>query len=129
MIVASPLRRERVAEQVHHEISAIIQQDLSDPRKGWTTVTRVEMSPDLRYARVFVSVYGGADAKRDALRVLKHAAHFMRATLASRLRLREAPELHFVLDDSIERSQRILDLLRETDIPPAPPDEQAGRED
>jgi len=120
--VAHPLRRERVAEQLREELSGIIQQDLQDPRMGWVTVTRVEVSPDLHYAKVFVSVYGDAKTKRISLEVLGRAGAFLRGELGRRVRLRVTPELRFVLDESIEHSQRILDVLRATDIPPAEPD-------
>jgi ribosome-binding factor A len=120
------LRRERVAEQIRHELSDIIQQDLGDPRRGWTTVTRVEMSPDLRYAKVFISIYGDDQTKGLTLKILKNAGRFLRGAVGRRLRLREVPDLHFVLDESIERSQRILDILRETEIPPETKDDEPG---
>ena len=112
--MAQPLRRERVTELVHHELGDIIQREVRDPRLGWVTVTRVEMSPDLRYARVFVSVLGGDEqAHRHSLTVLERAGAFIRTELGRRIRLRMTPELQFKLDHSLEHSQRIMDLLRE----------------
>jgi ribosome-binding factor A len=121
--VASPMRRERVAEQLHHELSDILQNGVNDPRKGWVTVVRVEMSPDLTVAKAFVSIYGDERAKRESLRVLERAGHFVRAEIGRRIRLRQTPEIRFLLDESIEHSQRIQDILRDTPIPPLDGDE------
>ena len=120
--MANPLRRERVGEQIRGELSGILQQELRDPRMGWVTVTRVEMSPDLCHAQVFVSFYGAESDRQAGLRVLQHAGGFVRAELGHRIRRRQTPELHFRLDDSIEQSQRIHDLLKQTPIPPETPD-------
>lgn len=126
--MAGPVRRERVAEQMRQELSDVIQREIRDPRKGWVTVTRVEMSPDLHYAKVFVSVYGDEEAQQVTMKVLTRAASFIRGVIGRRVRLRQTPELRFFLDDSIKQSQRILDLLRETDIPPDDGDEaEAGQ--
>jgi ribosome-binding factor A len=115
--LAKQLRRERVAEQLRHELSDIIQHDMNDPRIGWVTLTRVEMSPDLCYAKVFVSVLGEEQVRSASLAVLKRAAAFLRSELGRRVRLRQVPELQFKEDHSLEHSQRIMDLLRTTDIP------------
>jgi len=116
--MASPIRRERVAEQIRDELSDIVQNDLRDPRKGWLTILRVAMSPDLNYARVYVSVLGSASEKEAALDVLQRAARFLRAELGRRVRLRQTPELRFELDESIEQGLRIQEILNETEIPP-----------
>ncbi len=117
--MAKPLRRERVAEQIRAELSEIVQHELSDPRMGWVTLTRVEMSPDLNYAKVFVSIYGPEKERAATLRVLEHAAGFIRSQLGRRVRLRQTPELQFRPDDSLEQTQRIHDILSRTPIPPA----------
>lgn len=118
--MAKPLRRERVTELVHHELSDIIQREVRDPRLGWVTVTRVEMSPDLCYAKVFVSVLGGDErAHRQSLRILERAGAFIRTELGRRIRLRQTPELHFKLDHSLEHSQRVMEILNEISAAPA----------
>ncbi len=118
--MARPLRRERVTELVHHELGDIIQREVRDPRLGWVTVTRVEMSPDLCHAKVFVSVLGGDDrAQRQSLRILERAGAFIRTELGRRIRLRQTPELHFKLDHSIEHSQRVMEILNEIGAAPA----------
>jgi len=124
--MASPLRRERVAEQVRAVLSEIVQHQLSDPRMGWVTVTRVEMSPDLCYAKIFVSIYGAERDREASLQVLQHAAGFIRGELGRRIRLRQTPELHFRSDHSIEQSQRIHDILKQTPIPPESADPEPG---
>lgn len=123
--MASPLRRERVAEEIRAELSQILQHEMRDPRMGWVTVTRVEMSPDLAHAKVFLSVYGSDADQAASLRVLERAAGYIRAELGRRIRLRQTPELHFRGDDSIEQSQRIQDLLNRTPIPPETPESEA----
>jgi len=131
--LAGPLRRERVTELVHHELSDIIQREVRDPRLGWVTVTRVEMSPDLCYAKVFVSILGGDErAHQNSLRVLERAGAFIRAELGRRIRLRQTPELHFKLDHSIEHSQRVMELLNEIKterVPEDPSGRAAGDEE
>jgi ribosome-binding factor A len=118
--LAKPLRRERVTELVHHELGDIIQREVRDPRLGWVTVTRVEMSPDLCYAKVFVSLLGGDEhAQRQSLRILERAGAFIRTELGRRVRLRQTPELHFKLDHSLEHSQRVMEILNEIRISPA----------
>ncbi len=117
--MATPMRRQRVAEQIRQELSSIIQHDIRDPRKGWVTVTRVEMSSDLCYARVFISILGDEEAQQASWAVLERAVAYMRGELGRRIRrLRQIPELQLKHDDSLEHSQRVMDILRDTPIPP-----------
>jgi ribosome-binding factor A len=112
------IRRERLQEQMVRELSDIIQNRLKDPRKGWLSVTRVELSADLRHARVYVSVLGGEEEKRQGMDLLERAKSFIRNELAGRLHVRHVPELRFRLDESIEASQRVLEILKNLEIPP-----------
>jgi ribosome-binding factor A len=127
--VAAPLRRERVAAQIRMELSDIVQHHIRDPRLGWATITRVEMSPDLCYAKVFISVYGDEQARKRTFDVLEHALGFIRRELARRVRMRQAPEIHFKPDESIEQSQRVGEILRGIEIPPAEPETGESRAD
>jgi ribosome-binding factor A len=86
--------------------------DLKDPRIGFTTVTRVDLSPDLHHARVLVSALGEPAAQQQTLDGLTSARAFVRHELSQRLRLRRAPEIVFVLDRGAEVSQKIEELLR-----------------
>ncbi|MFQ5878272.1 MAG: 30S ribosome-binding factor RbfA [Acidobacteriota bacterium] len=105
-------RRERVSDLIRDEISRLLLRELRDPRIGFATVTAAEVSPDLRSARVFVSVLGDARARADSLRALNHASGFLRRALFKNLRLRYPPSIVFVLDDSLDRGERIEGILR-----------------
>ncbi len=106
-------RTERVDELLRQEIGTILGREAKDPRIGFVTITEVETTPDLRHARVWVSVIGTPAERDAALIALQHAMHFVRRELGPRLRLRRIPELHVRLDDSIERGSRVLHLLQE----------------
>ncbi|MFQ6057893.1 MAG: 30S ribosome-binding factor RbfA [Anaerolineae bacterium] len=106
-------RQERVADLIQEEISDLLQRKVRDPRLEFVTVTAVEVSPDLRHAHVYVTLLGNQEEQQAALVGLQHAAGFLRHELGARLSLRRVPELTFALDKSIERGQRILDLLHE----------------
>lgn len=107
----SHLRAERLAALMKEEISGIIRRELKDPRIGFATVTGVEVSVDLRHVRVFVSVYGTEEEKRQTLRGLESATGFIRNEMGKRIRLRYTPEILFSLDSSIERGARVFELL------------------
>lgn len=108
-------RQERVSELVHEEISLLLQRESRDPRFALVTVTDVEVSADLRSARVFITVLGEEPEQQDALQALAHAAGYLRRELSSRLRLRRIPELTFELDQAVARGSRILELLASLD--------------
>ena len=111
-------RTARVDQLLREEISRIVAREVQDPRIGFATVTRVETSPDLRHARVWVSVIGQPEERRTTLRALARAMPFVRHELGV-LRLRRIPELHLEFDDSVERGTRVLQILDEL---------EAGRE-
>ena len=104
-------RTESVGRQIQAELSELIQRQLKDPRLGYVTLTGVRMTPDLRTAKVYVSVMGEAEARADSLKALNHAAPFLRRELGKRLRLRNTPELLFDQDETIEHGTRINELL------------------
>lgn len=116
-------RHERVAEEIAHEINAMLAGELKDPRlEGMVVVSEVRVQPDLKHARVFVSMRGTEKEQSDAIKALEHAAGFIKRELVERLQLRRLPEMHFALDHSQEYSERIERLLKEMkkDKPPAP---------
>ena len=94
-------------------MSLIIASELRDPRVGLATVTDAQMSPDLRYARVFVSVLGDEQEKQKTLAALNQAAGFVRRQLGAKLRLRHSPELTFCFDQSVEQGARMEEVLAE----------------
>jgi ribosome-binding factor A len=107
-------RIERVSSLMRHEISELLQREVKDPRLSkFVAVTEVSTSPDLRYAKVYVSCLGSEEEKKEMLQGLEAAASFLRNQLAKRLRLRRIPELSFHWDDSIERGSRLLQLMDE----------------
>jgi ribosome-binding factor A len=108
-------RSERVNELLREEISAIVQRDLKDPRLGGLiSITSVEVSPDFRHARVFVSVMGSEEQQKSTFKALHAAEGFMRHELRLRLKaLRTVPELVFKPDTSIARAAELTDLVRQ----------------
>jgi ribosome-binding factor A len=109
-------RADRVGDQVRAELADILLRKTKDPRVGFVTITRVEMSVDLKHARVLVSVLGDEDQKKQTLKGLKSASHFLRGELGKRLKIRNTPELAFILDESIERGAKMLDTLRKLKV-------------
>lgn len=110
-------RADRVAEEIRAELADIALKKLKDPRVGFVTLTRVEVSDDLKHAKVFFSVMGDEAVKKESLKGLKSAAPFIRGEIGRRLKLRYMPELMFIIDESIERGAKMLDLLRHLDDP------------
>jgi ribosome-binding factor A len=106
-------RQEQLGEVIAEELSDLIRTRMKDPRIGFATITGVEVSADLRHAKVFVSVLGSPEEQRATLQGLDHAAGFLRHELAQRLNIRYTPEIVFKLDESIERGTRILQLIQE----------------
>lgn len=106
-------RMRRVDEAVREVLGDALATDLKDPRVGFVTVTDVKTSPDLRHARVYVSVLGDADEKSVSLEGLESAHGFLQRRVADELRLKNTPELAFVLDETADRAARVDDLLDE----------------
>lgn len=105
----------RVDEAVRAVLSDAIATDLKDPRVGFITVTSVETSPDLRHARVFVSVLGSDEERQTSLTGLGSAHGFLQGKVARELRLKHTPTLDFRYDPSIDTGMRITELLDEED--------------
>lgn len=105
-------RSTQVADVIRAELSTILQRELNDPELGFLTVTEVELSPDLKFARVFVSSLDKPKERQKALAALKHAAGRIRHLLAQRGGLRYTPELEFRLDETAERAATIDRLLQ-----------------
>jgi ribosome-binding factor A len=101
----------RVNEVIREVLGAAIATELKDPRVGFVTVTDVETSPDLRAARVYVSVLGTEDERDKALEGLRSAHGFLQGKIAAELRIKRTPTLTFHYDESIERGARLSKLL------------------
>lgn len=106
-------RQEQLGEAIAHELSDLIQTRMHDPRIGFASVTTVELSADLRHAKVYISVMGTPAEQHDTMRALGHGSGFLRHELAQRLAIRYTPELHFKLDESIAHGARVVELLRQ----------------
>ena len=105
-------RPRQVADVVRAEIARLVREELRDPHIGFATITEVQMSPDLRQARVFVSVLGDAAKFQETVAALNHAAARLRGPVGRNCGLRYAPELTFVEDHTIEKGARVEELLR-----------------
>jgi ribosome-binding factor A len=106
-----PHRAERLADELGMQLSGIVA-EMGDPRIGLATVTGVHLSPDLRHARVLVSVLGEEQTQWQSVRQLQAARHYVRRRLAQELALRFTPELTFELDRGLEYTERVEELLR-----------------
>jgi ribosome-binding factor A len=108
-------RLERLGEQIREEVSQIVAYELEDERIGLATVTDARVAPDMASVRVYVSVAGGTEEQAGSLAALNHAAGYVRRLLAPRLRIKRAPTVSFALDESLQRGNRIEQLLKEND--------------
>lgn len=109
----SDLRANRVAEQMKKEIGEILTRKIKDPRVGFVTITDVEVTGDLQQAKVFISVLGDEQEKKETLLGLSKANGFIRSEIGHRIRLRKTPEITFEFDEAYEYGSRIDTLLRD----------------
>jgi ribosome-binding factor A len=108
-------RMRRVDEAMREVLSDVLTHDLKDPRVGFVTVTDVKTSPDLRHARVYVSVLGDEASVEASLEGLRSAHGYLQGRVGGELRLKNTPALQFVHDDTAVRAQRLEALLHETE--------------
>lgn len=119
----STRRQLRVAELIQQELASMIIFDLRDPRLAFVSVTRVQVSSDLRHANVYISSLDGEETRADVLAGLHNASGFLRRELGNRTKLRYVPELAFHFDDGLIQSQRMSNLLDEIAIQETPAQE------
>lgn len=114
-------RTERVNGLLQREISDLLRREVNDPRvSGVVSITEVDVSPDLRHAKVYVSVLGSDEEKVETLEGLKAASRFLHRELRSRVTMRRIPDLTFIQDRSMESGARMLSILEETSERPGP---------
>ena len=106
-------RSDRLGDLIQREICDILHRQIKDPRVGFCTVMRVDMSDDLRHAKVRVSIMGDEAKQKSTLAGLKSATGFIRREIGRRIMLRHTPEIVFVLDKSVDHSIKIAQLIRE----------------
>jgi len=123
-------RLARIDHEIQRILGILITQELKDPRLGFTTVTRAEVTDDLRFCKVHVSVIGDRHAARQTLDALENAKGFLRGELGHRIDLRYTPELLFEEDRSVERAIELARTMREDAMrrAPAPPVEESQDE-
>jgi ribosome-binding factor A len=116
--MATDRRMARVAEQIKREVSLMLMNGIKDDRvgTGLVSVTDVDVSGDLQHAKIFVSIYGTDEAKAETMAGLKSATGFVRSELGHRVRLRRTPEVIFVEDRSIERGDKVLNLISQLSV-------------
>lgn len=108
-------RIDRISEEIKKELSNLIREEIKDPRlPQFVSITAVRVTKDLRYAKVYVSVFGDEASKQGALAALEHASGFIRHEIGQRIQLRYTPEFSFKLDDSIEKGMHLSKLIEQT---------------
>ena len=105
------MRRERLAELLKREISQIFLEKVSDPRIGFVSITKVDVSPDLENAQVYVSIFGDEVKKKQTMEGLRAATGFIRGEVGQLLEMRVVPKINFVRDDSLEDASRVLGII------------------
>ena len=124
MPVRRPNRPQQLADLIRAEMSDILRLEMRDPRVELVSLTEVEVTPDLKHARIYFSRLGSEDERQETLKALRHATPFLRRLLAPRLTIRSVPEIEFRLDSSMVHAERVLRLLNELPElkqPSAPP--------
>ncbi len=121
-----PIARARLNAHLHEILVALLEREVKDPRVEGVTLTGVEVTQDLGWAKVYFSVLGGAEEQRVAAKGLSNVAGFLRRELGRRLHLRTTPQLRFEYDASLERGARIETLLREWHQEPGAPPVPGG---
>jgi ribosome-binding factor A len=106
-------RTDRIDELFRQEITSILTREIDDPKIGFATITSIETQPDLRHAKIQVSVIGSPGERREAIVAMGKAMPFVRHELGKRLRMKRIPEFHLELDETLERGTRVLHLLDE----------------
>ncbi len=115
-------RAHRVADLIRHEIAQILRKDVKDPRIGFVTLTDVEVSADLRVAKVYYTVLGDDSQRSETARGLQSAVTYIRREVGQRLRLKAVPEVRFLYDESLERGMRLQSVLEDLHHEPEEPD-------
>lgn len=105
-------RPEKLAEAIKQEMSGLLKGELKDPRIGFATITGVDVTSDLQYAKIHVSVMGSTEEQESTMYALQNAQGFIRKELGKRVRLRRVPEITFKLDESMEYGAKMMEILK-----------------
>lgn len=120
-------RPARIGDQIRAELSELLAREVKDPGIGFITITHVKVSPDLQVARAYYTLLGDKAARTSTAKALDRATPYLRRQIAGRLNLRRAPELAFQFDESLERQQRVEELLQEINAAERPSPEADAR--
>ncbi len=106
------IRSEKVSSMIKHEIGAIISRDYSSKEFGFITVTEVQMTPDLKIAKIYVSIFEKPEIRIKTLKMLENNSKNIRTTLASHIRLKYTPALQFYIDETLDRAEHINNIIK-----------------
>ncbi|MBM4168242.1 MAG: 30S ribosome-binding factor RbfA [Ignavibacteria bacterium] len=107
------IRTDKVASLVKHEVSSVLQRNFSMEEYGFITVTEVRMSPDLKIAKIYVSIFGDVTKKEGTLKMLEEQRHFIRGELGHNVRLKYTPTIQFYLDETLDHAMNIEQILHQ----------------
>ncbi len=107
----NPYRKEMVCKEIKRVTADLVQKELRDPRLGFVSVTKAEVSSDFKYAKIFFSVMGNERQQKKTMAGLRHAKGFIQKELSRAIRMRSIPEIRFELDDTIEKAFKMTQLL------------------
>ncbi|HZK12613.1 MAG TPA: 30S ribosome-binding factor RbfA [Atribacterota bacterium] len=113
-----PKRSEHLEKSLKREINNIIYRKINDPRIKFVTITRIKVSPDLKYASIFVTIFNDEAQQKKALKGLKSATKFIRVELGKELKLRFVPEIEFKIDEDLEHQYKLLKIITEVNKKP-----------
>jgi ribosome-binding factor A len=116
----SKIKQDRMNDRIRELLSELMLREVSDPRLQHITITEVKLDPELMYANIYINALGDENRQQQVMAGLERAKGFLRRELAKRVRLRNAPDLHFHWDETLERGERMNALLNELDIPGKP---------
>ena len=106
-------RQNKMRELLKEEVSEILRREIKDPRLGFFTVIDAEITSDFHHAKVFVSILGTEEERKQSMDVLKHAQHFVRQEFGKRVRMKVLPDIQFYHDETVDKGMRIFELLEE----------------
>lgn len=111
------IKQGRMSDRIHQILSQLLLREISDPRLRGITITEVQLDAELIYAKVYVSALGNESREAEVMRALRRATGFLRREVGKRIRIRHTPELHFYWDQTLERAERINQIISNLDIP------------
>ena len=118
------IKQARMSDRIHQILSALLQREVSDPRLRDVSVTEVKLDPELMYAKVYVIALGDTTREAEVMGGFRRANGFLRREVGKRIRLRHVPELHFQWDHTLEKAERINQIISKLDIPDSVADDQ-----